>query len=224
MAGKTQGENAGEGRLYGVFLSLAGKRVVVIGGGVVAQRKVEGLLTVGAAVEVISPEATEWLAERSRQGRLVWRQREYKPGDLGQAWLVVCACGRREVDTVVAQEAQGEGIWCNVVDEPELCTFQVPAVMRRGALQIAISTGGVGPALAGHLRRELEGRFGPAWEGYLAAMGELRAWAKERWPGDERRRGQVLKGFVEAKGWQLLEAGDEAGFAKLVEEWKEHCQ
>ena len=175
-------------------------------------------------MEVVSPEATRWLVEQGRQGQLIWRQRGYEPGDLARAWLVVCACGQREVNEAVSAEASERGIWCNVVDEPELCSFQVPAVVRRGALQIAISTGGLSPALAGYLRRELEGRFGRAWERYLAAMGELRAWAKERWPRDDRRRGEVLKGFVEAEGWRLLEAGDEAGFARLVEEWKEHSR
>ena len=146
-------------RLYPMYVSLAGRKAVVIGGGRVAQRKVEVLLGCGAEVDVISPEVTETLAVWEREGRLRVQRREFRSGDTSGVWLVIAACGQEAVNRQVFAEAARGGIVCNVVDVPELCSFQVPAVVQRGAMQIAISTGGVSPALAKRIRKELEGEL-----------------------------------------------------------------
>lgn len=142
---------------YPLFLEMKGRRCLVVGGGVVAQRKVEGLLAAEATVTVVSPELTPEIASLRDEGRVEHRAREYRRGDLEGFSIVVAATDDAAVNTRVAREARQKGTWVNVVDEPEQCDFILPSVIRRGDVVLAISTGGLSPALARWLREELEG-------------------------------------------------------------------
>ena len=146
----------------------------MVGGGKVAERKVKNLLAYGAQVVVISPEVTPLLEEWSRQGKIELLARGFQEGDLEGAFLVVAATNAPEVQKAVANEAERRGIPCNVVDQPELSSFIVPSVIKRGRLQIAVSTSGASPAVARRLRETLEELFGPEYERYLELLARWR--------------------------------------------------
>ena len=145
--------------LYPIFLNLAGRRCVVVGGGEVASRKARKLLQAGADVVVSSSELKPWLAGAG----LEVRERPYRAGDLDGAFLAFTATDSREVNRAVAREARERGIPVNVADRPFEGDFALPSTLSRGGLQVAVSTGGASPALAKRIRGELEGLFGPEW-------------------------------------------------------------
>lgn len=160
--------------MYPVALRLQGQLCIVIGGGTVAFRKVESLLEAGAQVRVISPEVTPRLAELADGGRLEVVLRPYRSGDLEGAFLVISAANDTAVNREVAGECGRRGIMLNAVDDPENCTFYVPACVRRGDLLIAISTGGKSPMLARKIREGLQEQYGPLFGPYLELAGEIR--------------------------------------------------
>ena len=141
---------------YPVLLDLAGRRCVMIGGGPIAERRVDGLVTAGAHVIVISPRVTPALGVLAAQGRIDHEPREYREGDLAGADLAFVATDAGEVNAAVAREARERGLWINAADDPARCTFILPALVRRGDLTVAIATGGSSPALARAIREELE--------------------------------------------------------------------
>jgi precorrin-2 dehydrogenase/sirohydrochlorin ferrochelatase len=159
---------------YPLFADLRNKKVVVVGGGGVAERKVQGLLSAGAHVKLVSPEVTEALGEMALDGLIDHVARGFVPEDLDRAWLVIAATDDADVQELVYKEALSQRVFCNVVDQPELCSFIVPSVVRRGDLCLSISTGGRSPALAQRLRRELEQSFGSFYGDYVSLLGELR--------------------------------------------------
>jgi precorrin-2 dehydrogenase/sirohydrochlorin ferrochelatase len=126
-------------------------------------------------VRVIAPEVTEAISTWAREGRLEWTPKKFEPGDLAGAFIVIAATSALGVNQDVFHEADAQGILCNAVDDPERCHFYYPAVVRRGPLQIAISTAGFSPALAQRLRRELEAQFGPEYETWLEWLGTIRS-------------------------------------------------
>jgi len=160
--------------LFPIFLKLAGRPCLVVGGGVVAEAKMQGLVRCGAKVRVVAPEATPDIREAAGSGRIVWEQRPFLPSDLAGIFLVVAATNLRELHEAIFRRCRQAGILCNAVDEPERCDFYYPAVVRRGALQLAISTGGHSPFLAQRLRHELEERFGPEYAPWLEEIGRQR--------------------------------------------------
>ena len=141
---------------YPVLLDLAGRRCVMVGGGIIAGRRVDGLLTAGASVTVISPRLTRTLAALAAEGRIDHEAREYRDGDLDGADLAFVATDAGEVNAAVAREARARGVWINAADDPARCTFILPALVRRGDLTVAVATGGSSPALARAIREELE--------------------------------------------------------------------
>lgn len=157
-----------------MFVKLEGRRVLVVGAGTVGEAKIEGLLATDASVRVVAPKAAPRVREWAREGRIEWEPREYTPADLTGMFLVIAATGSSAVHKEIYAEARSRGVLCNAVDEPERCDFYFPAVVRRGELQIAISTGGLSPALAQRLRKELEQQFGPEWEEWVAQLGRTR--------------------------------------------------
>ncbi len=157
-----------------MMVDLVGKRCLVVGGGVVAERKVALLLESGAAVEVVSPRATPRLATQATSGRIRLRRRSMKLSDLSGAFLVVAATDDPQVNRQVAERVRSAGGLVNVADDPGACSFLVPSVLRRGDLTIAISTGGGSPALARKLRERLEQTIGPEYEAFVAALRLLR--------------------------------------------------
>ncbi len=177
---------------FPVFLNLSGRLCVVIGGGKVAERKINSLLKTGAKVKVISPELTPKLKELADKGSFEWIQREYTSGDIRGAWLVIAATNSPEVQKLVFEEAEKERIFCNVVDVPELCSFIVPSSVKRGALCIAISTSGKAPAVARRLREVFEAEFGEEYEVYIELMHELRKQVLDTIPSEKERQ-QILR-------------------------------
>ena len=164
-----------------IFLDVSGRECVVVGGGEVAARKVESLLEAGARVTVVSPRLTPRLEAIVARGLVTHVARDYARGDIHGCVLVYAATDDPKLHRELAAEARALGIPINVVDVPELCTFIAPAVVKRGALQIAISTAGASPAFAARLRRELEDQFGT---GYALTLEVLHA-ARRRLHADE---------------------------------------
>ena len=161
--------------LFPLFLKLAGRRCLVVGAGKIAEGKIESLLAAEARIRVVAPRSTQTIQRWVREERVSWDARPFEPADLERVSLVITASNSETVNHRVFQEASAHGVLCNSVDDPEHCDFYYPAVVRRGPLQIAISTGGNSPALAQRLRRELEEQFVPEYEGWVRSLGEARA-------------------------------------------------
>jgi precorrin-2 dehydrogenase / sirohydrochlorin ferrochelatase len=160
--------------LFPMFLKLEGRECLVVGAGKVGEPKIAGLLESGAQVRVVALEATATVHEWARGGKIELDIRAFLPADLGAAFLVVVATNSRSLNERVYREAQRRRILCNVVDVPDLCDFFYPAVVRRGDLQIAVSTNGQSPSLAQKIRQQLEKQFGPAYTEWVAELGETR--------------------------------------------------
>lgn len=159
---------------YAALLNVSDRLAVVIGGGGVAARKVQGLHAAGARVRVVAPDLVPPLAARAHRGEVQWWQRRWQAGDCGGAAVVVAATANAAVNRQVAAEAHALGVLVNVVDEPAEGSFLVPAVVRRGDLVLAVGTGGRAPGLAGAVRRRLERQYGPEWGALTSALGDLR--------------------------------------------------
>jgi len=160
--------------LFPMFVKLDGRHVVVVGGGEIATSKMDGLLQAGANIVVVSPALNAQLTALARENRIVWREKEFSPGDLQEALLVIAATSVPSVNDAVYRAANARGILCNAVDDIENCHFYYGAVVQRGDLQIAISTNGKSPALAQRLRKELEVQFGTEYENWLEWLGAAR--------------------------------------------------
>jgi precorrin-2 dehydrogenase/sirohydrochlorin ferrochelatase len=161
-------------KYYPVNLDLAGKRCVVVGGGEVAERKVERLLDCGAHVTVVGRALTTALAAKKAAGQLDHIDMDYEAGVLDGAFLIIGATDRGDVNERISKDAMARGLLVNIVDDPERCNFILPSLVRQGDLSIAISTGGNSPALAKKLRQELEGQYGPEYQTLIRIMGTLR--------------------------------------------------
>jgi len=160
--------------LFPMFLKLEGKRCLVIGAGKVGIPKIGGLIDTGARIRVIALEAADAVQEWARDGKVSLELRGFAPEDLDETFLAVVATASHRLNESIYQEAQRRGVLCNVVDVPEFCDFYYPAVVRRGDLQIAISTNGQSPALAQKLRQQLERQFGPGYAPWVAELGATR--------------------------------------------------
>lgn len=165
---------------YPAFLDLRGRRCLVVGGGEVAERKVTGLLDACARVRVVSPALTPTLAALATAGFVEHRARAFRRHDIRGCALVVAATGVTGVDDAVAAAARRARSLVNVVDRPGSCDFILPSVLRRGDLQIAVSTGGKSPALAREIRRRLEAEIGADYGALVARVGEARARLRAR--------------------------------------------
>lgn len=174
--------------LFPMFVKLRDRLCIVVGGGQIAESKIPGLLAAQAQVRIIAPEVTESLAASAGDGRIEWVRKTFESGDLGGAYLVVAATSVLAVNHEVFREAEARGILCNAVDDPDYCHFYYPSVVRRGALQIAISTEGLSPALAQRLRRELEAQFGPEYEPWLNWLGAARKFLRAKKDDPEETR------------------------------------
>ncbi len=164
-------------RHYALIMDITEKPVLVVGGGAVAYRKTGSLLECGAQVTVVSPELSPGLVELVDQGRVRWIAEGFRTQHLDcdpRPVLVFGTTNRREVNVETFRAATGLGIPCNIADVPELCTFTVPAVVSRGDLVIAVSTGGASPALSRRIREDLEEAFGPEYAVLTRILGGLR--------------------------------------------------
>lgn len=165
---------------YPIFLEMTGRRCVVIGGGGVAERKVERLLEVGASVTVVSPSLTARLEAWAKEKRIRHVARDYGPGGLAGCQLAFVATDDGRVNADVAREGKERGVWVNAADDPANCDFILPSVLRRGELAVAVATGGSSPALSRAVREELEAYFTPDYAVLAEVVSEVRRELKER--------------------------------------------
>lgn len=186
---------------YPLFLDMHHRRIVVIGAGNVAERKIETLLSYGANIVVVSPEATSCIRQWAADALISLEERPYRDGDIAGFSIAFCACGVPSVEDRVYAEAHREGCLINVVDVPSHCDFIVPSIVERGPLRIAVSTSGTAPTEAKTIRRHLEAQFDESWAPYLELMGKVRAVVKDRIPGADSVRRPVYEA-ASAAGWR----------------------
>ncbi len=174
--------------LYPIFLKLQGHRVLIVGGGQIAEEKAEAVLRSATDVTVLAPQLTPRLQLWAQQGLVKHAAEEYRPGSACGYFLVIAATDSEQVNHAVYAEAKADGALCNAVDDPAYCDFYAPAVVNRGDFQIAISTGGNSPALAQQVRKKLEQEFGPEYGPWTAWLGRMRAKLRAVLPPSERRK------------------------------------
>ena len=182
---------------YPLFLDLSGRLCVVVGGGMVAERKVKGLLQAGARPRVISPEVTKGIRKLRDRGVIEVLIREYREGDLEGAYLAFAATDRSDINERVRAESTLRAIPLNVVDNPDQCDFIVPSVVRNGPVSIAISTSGLLPMLAKKLKAELAGALCADYGAYAKRVGAFRKFLIEH-VEDARKRREILRRVGEA--------------------------
>ena len=200
--------------LFPISLKLAKRRCLVVGAGKTAEEKIPTLLRCGATVVVVAPAATRTIKVWAADNKIIWRERPFELSDLDRIFLTVVATPSRTLNKTVYEEAQRRQILCNVVRGRPLCNFYYPAVVRRGPLQIAISTAGHSGALAQRLRKQMETQFGPEWEHWLRWLGEARSSLYEH-PISPKRRRTMLHRLASQKKqaeffdrWGILSNGD----------------
>jgi precorrin-2 dehydrogenase/sirohydrochlorin ferrochelatase len=160
--------------LFPAFLKMRGRRCLVVGAGTIAEEKIESLLHAGATIQVVAPLATELVQAWAREKQIRWQRRRFRPADLAGAFIVIAATSSSALHSKIYKEARRRGVLCNSVDDPDNCDFYYGAVVRRGDLQIAISTAGHSPALAQRLRRKLEKDIGIEYERWVTTLGAAR--------------------------------------------------
>nr|WP_268894597.1 bifunctional precorrin-2 dehydrogenase/sirohydrochlorin ferrochelatase [Heliomicrobium gestii] len=197
------------------MLRLEGQPCLVVGGGQVAERKIESLLEVGARVTVISPAITAQIQDWVNEDKLRCHLRPYQDGDAAGHIVVVAATDVTEVNEQVARDCFQRNILINTVDIPSLCNFYVPAVVRRGDLTIAISTNGASPAVARRIREKLEATFGEEYGEYLQLMKSLRAQVL-RDVTDPKRRKAIFDALAEAGLLDCIQAGDDQALKERI--------
>lgn len=159
---------------YPVSLSLVNRLVLVVGAGTIGTRKIRSLLTAGAKVRVVAPRASRQVESWARTGRIRWAKRNFRKSDVRRVWAVIGSTSDQEINKSIYDVAGRERVFVNIADKPELCTFIMPSVLRRGDLTIAISTSGASPSLARYIRLGLEKTFGSYYAEFLIFMRELR--------------------------------------------------
>jgi len=202
-------------RYYPICVDMAGRACLVVGGGMVAERKASGLLESGARVTMVSPALTARLEAWAHEGQIRVIRRGYEPGDLADQSLVFVATDDGAVNATVAADARAAGVLINAADDPAHCDFILPAVLRRGALTVAVSTGGASPALSRAVRDELETHFDREdYASLLEVAADARArlrersapqpWERWRQALDSEVRRLVSAGRVdEARAWLM---------------------
>lgn len=195
--------------LFPMFMKLAGKQCLVVGAGKVGEPKIGGLIDTGASVHVVAIAASGQVREWADAGKIELELRAFTAGDLDGKFLAVAATASESLNKLIYQEAQRRGVLCNVVDVPEYCDFYYPAVVRRGDLQIAISTAGQSPVLAQKIRQQLERQFGAGYAAWVERLGET-------------RRLILASGLDQETKWELLHSlasreAFEAALAKIQE-------
>ena len=160
--------------LYPIFLKLEGRKVLIVGGGKVAEEKIYAVLRSATDVTVVAPKVSQQIQAWADGGLLRHIAGEYRAGMAREYFLVIACTDSEKVNRDIYKEAQEAGVLCNAVDDPGFCDFYAPAVVSRGEFQIAISTGGKSPALAQHVRKKLEQEFGPEYESWVGWLGRMR--------------------------------------------------
>lgn len=204
--------------LYPIFLKLDRKPVLVVGGGRVAERKINVLLDAGAHITVVSPQITDGIEKLATAHRIDLVRRKFEPTDLDRQSLVVASTADRRTNAEIAAAARERNIFINAVDDPPSCDFYVPAIERRGPLTVAICTAGSAPGYSSKLRdaiaRMLPERIGD----YLRFLEKLRSRLPELMPGSQKERSRAIKAVIESDAENIFLAGDENQAQKLAEE------
>ncbi|MGX6444634.1 NAD(P)-binding protein [Neobacillus sp. K501] len=201
---------------YPIMLQLEGKKVVVVGGGKVAERKVNGLLGTGARVSVISPVVTVELRRLASQGVIDWKEKLFSPDDMKDAFLIFAATNDRELNQFIRNSA-GVHQLVTIADDPDESDFHVPAHFHRGRLSIAVSTGGASPTLASTIRAELEQQFDERYEEYLEFLYKARQQILKE-VADPVIKRKILKAIVTTEFFNSDQR--EADLKQLLDVWK----
>ena len=200
---------------YPVYIEMRAQPCVVIGGGKIAEGKVDGLLQAKASVTVIAPELTPHLRSLAEQKQITHVARAYQPGDLTDAFMVICATDQAAINHQVWQEATANHQLVNVVDDTPRCNFIAPSILRKGDLTIAISTSGRAPALAVRLKERLQRELGPEYERFLDLAAELREPLARHIPDFETRK-TIWYELVDSEILEVLADGDEAKARQII--------
>jgi precorrin-2 dehydrogenase/sirohydrochlorin ferrochelatase len=202
---------------YPVYLDLKERPCFVLGGSVMAEEKVTGLIAAGARVTVISPDLTPGLAELAIEAKVDSLARRYRRGDLRTAFLVIVVAQSAAVVQAVWEETRGRNVLVNTLDDVPHCDFIAPSIVRRGDLTVAISTGGKAPVMAVRLRQKLERELGAEHARFLELAGRLRAPLALRWPDFETRRTLWYR-LIDSDVIHLLRRGNEPEALARIEE------
>lgn len=203
--------------LFPIFVKLAGRPCLVAGAGAVATSKIRSLLEAGAKVTVVAPQATEETRDLAAEGAIHWSARIFLPSDLDGIFLVIAATSDAEVNRLVFLESQQRGVLCNSVDDPPDCDFYFPSVVRRGDLQVAISTAGESPALAQRLRVELEESLDARLGDWLLELGERRRQILASEPASDARK-SLLHRLASQESWETWLSRRSPAVAPVAEE------
>lgn len=174
--------------LFPMFLKLEGRNCLVVGAGQIALEKISALLQSGARIRVVAPDISAAVQVLAEEGRIALFRRCFQGSDLEGVFLVIAATNSPTVNRAVYLAAQERGVLCNSVDDPPNCDFYFASVVRRGDLQIAISTAGESPALAQRLRREIDAELPQDMGSWLAEIGQRRREILATYPADEDRK------------------------------------
>lgn len=194
-------------KLYPIYIDLKNKKCLVIGGGKVAERKIDNLLYYGASVMVVSPRVEENIRTWADKGLIELHGREFKPQDLEESFIVFVATDDEQINGRVSGLCRERGIMVNAVDDPPHCDFYVPSIVRRNSLVLAISTGGKSPAFARRLRNELEEIITPEYGEFVDMLGEQRELIKDHIEDIEIRK-KIFEELVYSDILDLLKAGE----------------
>lgn len=200
---------------YPICLNITNKRCIVVGGGEVGARKAEGLLICGAKVTVISPNLSPLLVALKRQGGISHIAADYDAAYLEGAFLVMGATDSEAVNDRIAKDARARGILVNIADDPQRCDFMLPAVVRRGDLLAAVSTGGKSPALAKKLKKDLLALFGPEYAVLLDIMGDLRRQRLAR-PIPAAENKEIFTALIESDILRHIREGDKKALRECL--------
>ena len=195
---------------YPIFLKLEGHKVLIVGGGPIAEQKIEAVLRSATDVTVVSPQITPRIRLWAHQGRIKYQSVGFRPGMTRGYFLVISCTDSEETNRTVYQEARGNGALANAVDDPAYCDFYAPAVVSRGEFQIAISTNGNSPALSQHVRKQLEKEFGTEYESWTAWLGRMRDIMRTVLPRTERRK-ELLMLLAQCKPVKLSNKSIDGG-------------
>ncbi|HEU0264768.1 MAG TPA: bifunctional precorrin-2 dehydrogenase/sirohydrochlorin ferrochelatase [Geobacterales bacterium] len=204
-------------------LEMAGRQVLIVGGGRVAQRKAQQLLMADATLVIVSPQLTDRLEELVSAGLVeVWR-RTFQPSDLEGFFMAIAATNDRLVNQLVATAARGAGVMVSVADDPSRSDLHFPAVLRRGDLLIALSTGGRVPALAAWIRNDLEKRYGPAYAEVVATLALTREKLLTAGKGEFYNK-ELFLTLLDRGLPEMVARGDNAAVEKLLAEVQSECE
>src|SRR4051812_10075255 len=173
---------------YPIYLDIEERNVVIVGGGNVCARKAETMMKYGARVTIVSPEFTDEIEQWARDGALAIKRKPYETADIEGANIVIASTDDQRVNEQIAADCRARRIPVNVVDVTPLCEFIVPAIIEKGSIQIAVSTGGKSPALARTLKEDLQRAIGPEYAEVNDVLGSLREEAKKVLPTDVDRK------------------------------------